>query len=283
MHDTSVYDFEVDVLEGDVAIILTCQRAQPQKYFVEITTLSLRTGISDLELVSRLPEGLYTADCVVCGGIVAVHFRMENEVLLINWRTSCRVMVSKVYEIVLVPGHLLAITRTGTCSEDRVALSPFALFECWEPNDSVEPPSTPVVSVADLPFLPDTFSLTREPYHIPLKSIWVYESPFERGRFTVWLHGFVNGVPAVLSFEFVKHATRAAMPTQIYPSSMSLSGHTYAYCVGYAKDGIFAPFPVSKGSARRQIVDFGFSAHMSSFSGALTYLTNTELVILYYD
>jgi hypothetical protein len=148
-----------------------------------------------------------------------------------------------------------------------------------------------VVSVADLPFLPDTFSLTREPYHTPLRSIWVYECPFERGRFTVWLHGFANSVPAVLSFEFVKHATRVswrflsstAMPAQIYPSTMSLSGHTYGYCAGYVKDGIFAPFPVSKGSAQRQIVDFGFSAHMSSFSGALTYLTNTELVILYYD
>jgi hypothetical protein len=64
---------------------------------------------------------------------------------------------------------------------------------------------------------------------------------------------------------------------------MSLSGHTYGYCAGYAKDGIIAPFPVSKGSAQRQIVDFGFYAQLTSFSGALTYSTDKELVILYYD
>jgi hypothetical protein len=103
----------------------------------------------------------------------------------------------------------------------------------------------------------------------------------------------VNGEPAVLSFEFVKHATRVSwrflsstvMPAQIYPTTMSLSGHTLGRCRGYDKIGIFPPLFVAKDSAQRQIVDFGgsFFVHMSSFSGALTYSTKTELVILYYD
>jgi hypothetical protein len=103
----------------------------------------------------------------------------------------------------------------------------------------------------------------------------------------------VNGEPAVLSFEFVKHATRVSwrflsstvMPAWMYPTTMSLSGHTLGRCRGYDKIGIFPPLSVAKDSARRQIVDFGGSlfVHMSSFSGALTYSTETDLVILYYD
>jgi hypothetical protein len=267
--------------------------------FVEITTLNLKTGISELELVSRLPECRDDfVDCVVCGDAVAVYFRLKNQVVLINWRTSSRVVVAMLSadecRIALVPGHLLAITRIGTRGENRVALSPFASFECWEPNDSVEQPSTPVVPVADLPFLPHTLSLTCEPPRTYwLRSIWVYESPFERGRFTVWLHSLVNGEPALLSFEFVKHdsgvswrfLSSTVMPTEIYPTTMSLSGHSLGSCRGYFNDGIFAPFSVSKGSARRQIVDFGGSpfVHLSSFSGALTYSTMTEIVVLYYD
>ncbi|KAJ7859962.1 hypothetical protein B0H14DRAFT_3135026 [Mycena olivaceomarginata] len=57
MDHTLVHDFEVDMIQNDIAIILTCQRTEPQpKRFVEITSLDLKTGVSDLELVSRLPD-----------------------------------------------------------------------------------------------------------------------------------------------------------------------------------------------------------------------------------
>ncbi|KAJ7859949.1 hypothetical protein B0H14DRAFT_3446338 [Mycena olivaceomarginata] len=298
MDHTLVHDFEVDMLEDDVAIILTCQRTEPQpKHFVEVTSLNLQTGVSDLELVSRLPErplNFVYVDCVVCGDVVAVHLRPENQVLLINWRTSSRVVVSGYKsETALVPGHLVVLTRTGTRGEHRVALSPFASFACWEPNDSVEQPSAPVVPVADLPFLPDTISLTCELYYTWKRSIWVHESPFQRGRFTFWLHALVNSAPALLSYEFLKHDTGVSwrfvastpMPDHIYPTAMALSGHTLGSCRGYVEDGIFAPFPVRKGSARRHIVDFGgpFMINLSPFSGALTYSTLTELVVVYYD
>ncbi|KAJ7887570.1 hypothetical protein B0H14DRAFT_1236343 [Mycena olivaceomarginata] len=59
MDHTLVIDFEAEVIENDIATILTCQRTDPRQHFVEITTLDLKTGISDLELVSRLPEYRY--------------------------------------------------------------------------------------------------------------------------------------------------------------------------------------------------------------------------------
>ncbi|KAJ7368894.1 hypothetical protein DFH08DRAFT_796723 [Mycena albidolilacea] len=121
MDHTSVHGFEVDMMGGDIAIILTCQRTDPHQHFVEITTLDLKTRISDLELVSRLPEccdDFVYVNCVVCGDAVAVHLRLENQVVLINWRTSSRVVVAMLSvdecRITLVPGHLLVITRIGT-------------------------------------------------------------------------------------------------------------------------------------------------------------------------
>ncbi|KAJ7887599.1 hypothetical protein B0H14DRAFT_3721333 [Mycena olivaceomarginata] len=297
MDHTLVHDFAVDILENGLAIILTGQRTQPQlKYCFEITSLNLQTGVSDLELVSRLPERsldfLYV-DCMVCGDVAAVHLRAHNQVLLLNWRTSSRVVVSgHESEIALVPGHLVVLTRTGTRGEHRVALSPFASFACWEPNDSVEQPSTPVVPVADLPFLPDTISLTCKLYYTWARSIWAYESPFQQGRFTLWLHALVNGAPTLLSYQFLQHDTGVSwrfvestpMPDRIDRTAMSLSGHTLGCCGHYADYRIMAPFPVSKSSARGHIVDFGSpSTHLSPFSGALTFLTPTELAVVYYD
>ncbi|KAJ7887586.1 hypothetical protein B0H14DRAFT_3856294 [Mycena olivaceomarginata] len=305
---TSVHDFEVETVECDLAVILTCQRTEPDKLFVEISTLDLKAGVSNLELVSRLPEEPFDfdfvdIDCVVCGDIVAVYLRHRIRVLLINWRTSSRIMTSakniENSQIAVIPDYLI-VTLAATHGEHRLAFSPFASIAFWEPNDSVEPPSTHI-SLADLPFysaLDEPLSLGGQPPCTPhnlQRSIWVHESPLERGRFKIWLRTWFDGAPALCSFECGKHnagvswrpLSTTPMPIQIYPRGMSLSGHTLGYCRGYNGLRIFPPDPTDKESARRQIVEFAGRrapfVYLSSFSGALTYSTDKELVVVYYD
>ncbi|KAJ7790997.1 hypothetical protein B0H14DRAFT_3568226 [Mycena olivaceomarginata] len=97
---TLVHDFEVEMVECDLAVILTCQFINSSELFVEISTVDLKTGVSNLELVSRVPEDFdfyfphRRVDSVVCGDIVAVQPQHRTRVLLINWRTSSRVLVS---------------------------------------------------------------------------------------------------------------------------------------------------------------------------------------------
>jgi hypothetical protein len=189
--------------------------------------------------------------------------------------------------MVLVRGYLVIFTP----SQRRLALSPLALL-LWELNDSVGELSSHIPA-ADLPLLPDTISLAAKPYNAWQRSIWIYESPFQQEHFTVWLHGLVNGAPAVCSYEFVKHdvgvswrfLSSTCMPTVIYPQAISFSGHTLGYCNGYRGQAILPPVPAGKNAARRKVVDLPWtgSIHLSSFSGALTCLHGEQIVIVYYE
>ncbi|KAJ7887593.1 hypothetical protein B0H14DRAFT_3721321 [Mycena olivaceomarginata] len=142
MDHTSVIGFEVEMVECELAVIGTCQRIDPGKLFVEITTVNFTTGVSDLELVSRVPEEPFDFDsvhieCVVCGHTVAVYLRLRSRVLLINWRTSSRILISakniENSQIGVIPDYLV-VTLVATHGEHRLAFSPFASIAFWEPN-----------------------------------------------------------------------------------------------------------------------------------------------------
>jgi hypothetical protein len=188
--------------------------------FVEISTLDLIAGVSNLEYVSWVPDNDFindaAHDCVVCSDIVAVYIRRRMQVLLINWRTSSRIVVSvdniENSQIAVIPDYLIVTLATMWHGEHRLAFSPFASIAFWEPNDSVVPPSTHI-PLAGLPFflgVNEPISLAGQP---PSRSprirrlMWVHKSPLQRGRFKIWLHTWVHGAPALCSFECVKHST----------------------------------------------------------------------------
>ncbi|KAF8214166.1 hypothetical protein K438DRAFT_998712 [Mycena galopus ATCC 62051] len=304
MDDALVLDFEVG-LEDDLAIIATYQRNwfQLDRSFVEIHTLNLRTGVSELQLVSRVLTALdldpFTSftyiESVVCGDIVAV--RSENEMLLINWRTRSRVAISAhISQIGLAPGHLVLVL-TGVASEHQLAtsncqlaISPFASFTFWEPNDSLEEPSTRI-AVADLPLLSDTITLIGQPYLTRQRSMWVYENPLQRNRFKIWLHAWVDGHPALCSYQFVTHGTGLSwrflastpLPEPINPRHVSLSGYTLGFRVNSNDLEIFPPIPDSAHRRILKLAGRGPRAHMSAFDGAITSSNAEEVFVVYYD
>ncbi|KAJ7887611.1 hypothetical protein B0H14DRAFT_2695548, partial [Mycena olivaceomarginata] len=156
----------------------------------------------------------------------------------------------------------------------RLALSPLALL-LWELNDSI------------FLFYPTPFHW--RPSHITHGK----GRPFQQEHFTVWLHGLVNGAPAVWNYEFAKRdvgvswrfLSSTRMPTVIYPQAISFSGHTLGYCNGYRGQAILPLVPAGKDAARRKVIDLPWtgSIHLSSFSGALTCLHGEQIVIVYYE
>ncbi|KAF8214138.1 hypothetical protein K438DRAFT_1927306 [Mycena galopus ATCC 62051] len=293
--DALVLDFEVDLLEDGRAVILMCHRTWIAPHiFVEIHTLDLKTGISDLELVSECGDIPIIAACVacsVCDDIAVVHLiGREGGLLLINWRTHSRAMISAhISQMALVPGCLVLALKSA-CGTHELAVSPLALFPFWEPNDAVKEPSTRI-SVADLPLFSETIALNGRPYHP--RTIWVYENPLQQNRFKIWIYARVDGVPAACSYELKKNRTGVSwrflsstpIHRRIYSASMSLSGHSFAY-IGSSKLQILSPVRHTPGHAHWRTLEFSGRGHFicsSSFSGALIYLTNEGVVVVYYD
>ncbi|KAJ6539241.1 hypothetical protein B0H19DRAFT_349349 [Mycena capillaripes] len=304
MHGAWVSNFDAELVEDHRAVILTCHRtvAQPRRNFVEISTLDLRSGISSLELVSRVLDSFEDApysDCAVCGDIVAVYFGCQ--VLLINWRTSTRVLVQTSYyyshsQISLVPGYLVL----SLPSEYRLAVSPFGSLSSWEPVDIEEEPSAHIKAENLSIGANDSIALAGNPvgyYHPLQKSIWVHESPLQRGRFQVWLHASVNDTPTLFNYQFdagtgvswrfLSAIPMLESPTKISPAGITLSGHTLSKI--WRGLEIIPPIPATKDSARRLTMElpgygeYSDHVHLSSFSGALTCLAHKELVVVYYD
>ncbi|KAJ6560306.1 hypothetical protein B0H19DRAFT_1260926 [Mycena capillaripes] len=308
MDEASVLESAAELVGDDRVVVLTCQRtwALPRKNFIEISTLDTKSGISNLELVSRAPDSSvdnpYTG-CAVCGDTVVVYLYRERRVLLVNWRTNSRVLLTTDSigdcQIAIVPNNLLRTlpdsrhdTERGSRHIYQLAIIPFVSFASWEPNDSVEEPSIHVAA-ADLPVRPaDVIALEGRP--IRDRSLWVYESPMQRGRFKIWLHSVVDNEDGnhdiLYNCEFARNDTgvswRLVSSIPLLGKRnlvwMSLSGHTLSSRFPLDGMAVFPPAPLPS----EDIESLNFAEggiHLSSFSGALTYSTNKELVIVYYD
>ncbi|KAJ6551427.1 hypothetical protein B0H19DRAFT_1264073 [Mycena capillaripes] len=292
MDRASVLEFEAELVEDDRAAILTCQRtwADPRKNFIETSILDLKSGVSSLELVSRAPDSEadnpYTG-CTLCGDIVAVHLYRARQVLLVNWRTSSRVVLlttdgaderSFDCQVAIVPDHLvLTLLDKSRSDEDEPRPHQLALF--------------PFVS-----------SRTFRTYYssggmpVPGPVALGLESPLQRGRFKVWVHTIVydedEARELLFNYEFASHGTGMSwrlvssipMPKKIDPAWMALSGHTLGWRYPLAGMAIFPPARLAHEDIEPlQLPGRGDDIHLSSFSGALTYSTSEELVIVYYD
>ncbi|KAF8214155.1 hypothetical protein K438DRAFT_2149310 [Mycena galopus ATCC 62051] len=293
----SVIDFEVDMVKCGLAVVLACQRTwvAPHRSFVEIHTLNLATGVSDLELVSRVPEcghDFAHIDYVLCGDIVAVHLRLSSHLLLINWRKRCRITIaSHISQMALAPGYLVVVLKGTAFGEYKLAVSRLASFTSWEPNDSLEEPSTRI-SITDLPLLPHTITLMGSPYYTKRRWIWLFESPLEQRRYKIWVHMWVDGGPALCSYHLATQDIRVpwrflsliSMPAQMTPIGMSLSGHTLGFRAAANTPEIFPPVPASDHGQRvPEVIGQGPLVQMSSFSGALTSWDRKEVVVAYYE
>jgi hypothetical protein len=254
------------------------------------------SGVSTLDIVCCVPNSDIDnpfLGCAVCGDIVAVYLR--RKVLLINWRTSSRIVIKGGAHIALVPDHLVLALRDSR-GEHQLAVSPFASLTSWTPVDMDEP--SIFIMAANVPIrAADTIALMAPPAYTRDQSLWAFENP-QRGSFKIWLHTVVNSTQILYSYEYLvghdhdagvswRFLSSIPMPGRIHPSGMSLSGHTLGWRSGLMGLDILPPDPPgNKDTGRRRTLDFpGRSdyVHLSPFSGALTYSTRKELVIVYHS
>ncbi|KAK7062248.1 hypothetical protein R3P38DRAFT_2834265 [Favolaschia claudopus] len=287
-HQTRISDHDVCLLEDERVVIAICQLTQThsQPNFIEIFTLDLATNVANKELSSTIPGDL-SSDCYceVCGDIVAVRFRYSPThlvtVLLINWRMASSIFLADdcLISLALAPGYLV-MSFLDSLAGNQLAAIPLKAIIAWRPygSDFPGPPPTKVAELAT-----DTYDSIRLNIHSllgPHRSLWVYESPLHPGRFKVWLHAILKGNLhnlGLCSYEFHENETgtqvswrfiaSSCFPEMIIGRGMSLWGHTHGtrFHRHRHNHGIFSP------------------VHLSPLSGAITYSTDTELAILYYD
>ncbi|KAJ7755830.1 hypothetical protein B0H16DRAFT_1539780 [Mycena metata] len=295
MEQTTVLEFDTEMLEGDRAVVATCQRtwSQPQLNYIELSTLDFKSGVSDLALVSRaLDSSFHTpyTECTVCGDFVAVKFvTMLRKVLLINWRTRTRVMIS-IYDIVaLIPSYLV-FTTSYASGEHVLAASPLSSIPLWEPVTE-DPPSSDV-SAEDIPLRHAEVLSLQGPPIWPERPLWVFQNPLQDGLFRVWLYARVQDSQLLYHYTLKvrtpvswRLVSLTLLPSTIYAvAAMSFSGHTLGRKESYRELQIIPPVSRKDAARNRDVDDFEiFSLSLSRYSGALSYSTRQDIVIVYYD
>ncbi|KAJ7284194.1 hypothetical protein C8J57DRAFT_1710437 [Mycena rebaudengoi] len=308
-HTCSIIGAEVSafaaqiIRQPDQIVVMTCLRTQEEKKFIEITTIDLRTGTSELIVVVRASDHEHYFSPTICGDIVAVAMTQQNHIFLINWKTAA-------YVIVPIPRNFhppqlaltapyVVLTLGGPPEDDRITVIPIDSLEShWMPVESV---SEPVNIIHDdrlllycAPLVPGEYEETR---------LSVHESPIRRGRFKIFLQlkgsdSIVLRIYHLFSHDDRVHLclrsttlTRQLEREEIYPiflsgAASSFSGHTVLHDELGEKPEIYSSVDIA--SSRRILHlhdehDPADYVHISAYTGALTYFANSDVVIEYYD
>ncbi|KAJ7506841.1 hypothetical protein B0H11DRAFT_2219520 [Mycena galericulata] len=286
--------------------------------FVEIVSLDLETGISDLILMKECPAGWWAnpwGGSKICGDIAtirmnhAVHLRMY---LVIDWcaQAFCKIVPAPVsniglfpsipsevdqksmLQLDLVPGHL-AVTETlpsGRVQELSV-YAVAALSKYWAPLQMDEPMDTNIVPFSIIPkVLIDTMDVTSGLIDLRLPMLAAFPDPLEHGAHRVWLY---------IPYHSKKNARRALLCVYrlILPTVTSVGR---SHITWRRRERITAPLNydfeftysghmhVALGIVTPGVLDAvveidlanrGDHVHVTPYSGALTYATSREVLV----
>ncbi|KAJ7682214.1 hypothetical protein DFH06DRAFT_289731 [Mycena polygramma] len=303
MDHATVRDFGAELV-GHRIVILTCQRNWgghvPGNTFLEVCTLDLNSGLSTLELVTRVADtdsdNPYYG-CSVCGDIVAVCIHVEYQVVLVDWRTHSQIVLEAntaepiefKSQFALVPDFLVSAQR-DPIGNQRLAVTSFASLGFWEPTSILEEPAVRVNAV-DISLR--TAGSIAVKGHLSLswqRSLYVHQNPLRRGLYKVYLHTVLDNTDILCSYDLVRHdggmswrlVSSTPMWGRIGPSGLSLSGHAIGWRSGESRQMVFAP--THRDSGLRDLLKIDGRSnivHLSPYSGALTYSTSQEIVIVY--
>ncbi|KAJ7785050.1 hypothetical protein DFH07DRAFT_1054502 [Mycena maculata] len=311
----TVHDFAVEVVDnGERANIVICIRTQTApvdvgRNYMEIVSLELETGMSDLILAAECPlsdwRSPFPAGPKMCGDIALVcmcgtsYMNYGQAYHIINWRVRmyCTISCSPklLFQLELVPGYLILTETSPTGSLQEISVIDItALSPHWAPMPMGEPMDMTVTPISSLPKLvSDMVKVSQGAINYSKVELTVLESPLERGVYRIWLYiphfcdpfqnqdcallcGFHLQLPSVVGAQLVWRR-RSCIPTpSLDRSSFTYSGHTY---MGL---GIVPPTTPTSIIAT-DTADRGDYVHVAPYSGALTYPTAQELVVCYFE
>ncbi|KAF7349486.1 hypothetical protein MSAN_01738900 [Mycena sanguinolenta] len=300
LDDMEVYGFAAEEADADVKIMVcfTAFLNAETRSYVEIVDLDLQTGTHNSLLVARVPNSDDTdpfSRPAVCGALAAVRLSVDlgELYMIVNWRKKLY-LVLQANDLntrlhgALIPGHILF------SEEARLHLiSSDMLSSHWAPiiaTDGCTEPSP--VFLKDIPKL-----RTLDASHTEQRfdSIYAHESPIRDGRYSVWIYSKRHVHRDFLSYRLSIPANEEPEWSQRTRSTLqpgrSYSYHPITYC-GHSitsrghQRGPFTIFSVASVSFGTAEVELPPSAaihtDIAPYSGALTYSTDSSIVIQYY-
>ncbi|KAJ6459616.1 hypothetical protein C8R45DRAFT_1221341 [Mycena sanguinolenta] len=296
-----VHGFAAEEADGDVTIMI-CFLASLNNMvarYVEIVQLDLQTGTHTSLLVTRVSDSDHPrtfSEPDICGALAAVCLSADwgDQCLymIVNWREKSYIILGNDDPITqlhgaLIPGHILL------SDEDRLHLiSSGTLSTHWAP---IIGPDGPVeFSPVLLENLPKLRTLETSHAERSFDRIYAYENPIRDGYYSVWIYGVhcVHHGDAFLSYRLSIPAnedpqwsrrTQSALERNLsyIHHPITYRGHSLASGVNGVIT-IFSAAAASPGAAQAEPPPTVIYIDVAPYSGALTYSTDSSIVIQYY-
>ncbi|KAJ7758738.1 hypothetical protein B0H16DRAFT_1535454 [Mycena metata] len=303
-------EFAMDeIIDRDTLVIMICETAyyssRNLKNYIEILELNPRSGTYANLLQVRCPDTSYDHQFqapAIRGFVAVVALSASGHMyLVLDWQSQIAFAVEaspthdmRAYYMLMeiIPGHLILKTR-----DDLYLISvQAALLSHGTPVDlNAGTPFNPV-TVNQLPkILAQNINLSAEgsPRSPHMHQLSVHPSPLHRDGYRVWVFHSRSDVDAVLcSYDLVllpgtapswSKRTRVPARSGLYYQRIAYSGHTEIF--GWIGDrAVHQIVPPSITSTRGEI-DLGrprSRIHVLAYSGALTFTSPSEVVVLYF-
>ncbi|RDB16905.1 hypothetical protein Hypma_002540 [Hypsizygus marmoreus] len=302
--DYEVRSFAAEVVdEGQAVIIMVGVRISDQhrRNFVEILRLDLRMGSAKTLVLEPAPNTLDESPFTgfkICGDFAIANVQVADYILMfrLSTGTSKRFKALGLQEIDLIPGHLLVLTPNPThvlATLELCVWSLDSLFESTVHNPLVTDISSistvtidaPINCAARLTSLPS-------PIHNDSSTLWICVKSTGRDQAGSLLHKYhishAKGHP--LSVELVATVKLdESHPTACYvriPLNISYSGRAEFFNHSSQQQRSFS-FTSPDDDIPLDLPGCGYYIHMSSYSGALTYVTehvwDERIYVNYYE
>ncbi|KAJ6476878.1 hypothetical protein C8R45DRAFT_366579 [Mycena sanguinolenta] len=303
MGDAMVHGFAAEEAHADVTIMVCITAGEG--HYVEMVNLDLRTATHTSLFIARGPNPnceLYSfSNPTVCGALAAVRLvafssnindQREEYYMIMNWKECLYFIVQgRASNVAIIPGHVLLSDQ-----EHQLHLISNNTI-CTYGTSTVGiggPPKFSFVLTADIPRLSTFEDVDAEQ---DFCEIYVHPSPIRDCDYLVWIRGTSSVAPeryALLSYRLSVptndepqwcRATRSVMA----PSESSMrrkSSVTYhGHCLYNNREVYTVLSAASAETVRLEPPSppiAGKNIDLAPYSGALTYSTNSSVVIQYY-
>ncbi|KAJ6476844.1 hypothetical protein C8R45DRAFT_1102144 [Mycena sanguinolenta] len=307
MEKIGVQEFAAQENDADVTIMLSLEtylNSNPGPKCIEMVKLDFRTMTHTSLLIALVPGHTNTfSGLLICGALAMASLNMdtgESLYMILNWKQKSYCILqgtdwdaSSGPHAVLLPGHILISER------DWLSLiSSDTLGNYWaQIIGTGDPAHFSIVSVKDIPKV-----TTFEPVidiEQSFDEIYVHENPIRSRDFSVWIYGASHiadrgallsyrlSIPAGGDPQWCLRIQSVMAPNQALESFYQ--GATYCGHRLYApiRDPELTIFSATSPVTSPRMVlelppDVGDRIDIATYSGALTYFTDSSIVIEYY-
>ncbi|KAJ7512182.1 hypothetical protein B0H11DRAFT_1950150 [Mycena galericulata] len=313
VEDAWVQSFAAEEMGGgDSVIIMICERTYPairdRENYIEIVDVNLSKGTHEVILIARAPDTdnhpfKYP---VLSGSLAAVTTGSKgNQFLIIDWTqrsalvVQCHPRLPSPSRMELIPGHIVLTTFSIQNRSEIHLISTQTLRLHWIP---ATPPSgvgefnfVPIDVIQKLSTIPGpdiTMHANSDVSH-SFDQISVWPNPLQDGAYRLWISESLWAAARDALLRCYQLSSSDGGHLQLsqrarYPAyrndmsrSMTYSGHTLL--MPWGQPGAMIISPTSGAEVGDvQLTHSGDHVHLSPFSGALTYVAETCVVVRYY-